>query len=266
MKTTHEFVKKNDKNKNAILEGEGVEKGGARKGEGVGGVFGNDEILKAYKDGRIIIDPFNKSQIQLSSVDVTLGPFYYRQSKILSNNTVLESTYMWSDNFCYPKNCIETINYFNESKKSVLSEYSKINIFACFKLDHVLPTDTVIIINPGESILAHTYEFIGSNHNTITTMCKAKSTMGRFLIEVCKCAGWGDPGYFNRWTLEITNNSTDILLLKVGMPIAQIVFFNVINCHTNSSYHTNGRYQTTNNLEDLKKNWSPTSMLPKIKC
>lgn len=29
---------------------------------------------------------------------------------------------------------------------------------------------------------------------TVTTMMKARSSMGRNFIEVCKCAGWGDIG------------------------------------------------------------------------
>ncbi|MCX8513508.1 MAG: hypothetical protein ORN26_00305 [Candidatus Pacebacteria bacterium] len=43
-------------------------------------------------------------------------------------------------------------------------------------------------MRPGETILAHTNEFIGGR-NHITTMMKARSSMGRSFIEVCKCAG-----------------------------------------------------------------------------
>jgi deoxycytidine triphosphate deaminase len=77
----------------------------------------------------------------------------------------------------------------------------------------------------GETILAHTNEFIGGRE-TVTTMMKARSSMGRNFIEVCKCAGWGDIGYVNRWTMEITNNSRFYSIpLVVGRRIAQIVFF-----------------------------------------
>jgi len=41
-----------------------------------------------------------------------------------------------------------------------------------------------------------------------------------------QCAGWGDVGYINRWTMEITNNSRFYAIpLVVGRRIAQIVFF-----------------------------------------
>lgn len=53
--------------------------------------------------------------------------------------------------------------------------------------------DLIIWVAPGETILGHTEEFIGGRHN-VTTMMKARSSMGRNFIEVCKCAGWGDVG------------------------------------------------------------------------
>jgi hypothetical protein len=48
--------------------------------------------------------------------------------------------------------------------------------------------DRVIFISPQETILAHTQEFIGGR-KTVTTMMKARSSLGRNFIEICKCAG-----------------------------------------------------------------------------
>ena len=85
--------------------------------------------------------------------------------------------------------------------------------------------DQVILLEPGETILAHTNEFIGGK-GEVTTMMKARSSVGRNFIEVCKCAGWGDVGYVNRWAMEITNNSRHYTIpLVVGRRVAQIVFF-----------------------------------------
>ena len=52
-------------------------------------------------------------------------------------------------------------------------------------LDNIGPEDQIIWIKPGETILGHTMEFIGGR-NSITTMMKARSSMGRNFIEVCK--------------------------------------------------------------------------------
>jgi dCTP deaminase len=118
-------------------------------------------------------------------------------------------------------------------------------------------------LEPGETILAHTSEFIGGK-NHITTMMKARSSMGRNFIEVCKCAGWGDVGYVNRWTMEITNNSRHYAIpLIVGRRIAQIVFFETGHI-INNDYSSSGKYQTHQDMKKMKKEWNPSSMLPKL--
>ena len=58
-------------------------------------------------------------------------------------------------------------------------------------LENISHEDEIIWIAPGETILGHTNEFIGGTES-VTTMMKARSSMGRNFIEVCKCAGWGD--------------------------------------------------------------------------
>lgn len=54
------------------------------------------------------------------------------------------------------------------------------------KLENVHRDDQLIWIRPGETILGHTNEFIGGRR-TVTTMMKARSSLGRNFIEVCKC-------------------------------------------------------------------------------
>ena len=96
-------------------------------------------------------------------------------------------------------------------------------------------------------------------------MMKARSSLGRNFIEVCKCAGWGDIGYTNRWTMEITNNSRFYSIpLVVGRRIAQIIFFDSEGTVEGSSYEKTGKYQTTTDMETVKKSWAPTDMLPRM--
>ncbi len=134
----------------------------------------------------------------------------------------------------------------------------------------------VIWIFPQETILAHSQEFIGGVHN-ITTQMNAKSSIGRSFLAVCKCAGRGDVGFYNRWTMEITNSSVDHAIpIVVGTRIAQISFFPTGD--VKNSYSLHGTYQSseiTNTIakkvdknsskyEELTKSWSPLSMLPKL--
>jgi dCTP deaminase len=121
--------------------------------------------------------------------------------------------------------------------------------------------DRFITIAPGETILAHTQEFIGGR-NGITSMMKARSSYGRCFIEVCKCAGMGDVGYINRWTMEITNNSRFYHIpLRVGMRIAQMCFFAV---GESKDYSIDGKYQQAQGIQELIESWKPEMMLPRL--
>ena len=55
---------------------------------------------------------------------------------------------------------------------------------------------------------------------------KARNSIGRSLLNVCSCAGQGDVGYYNRWTMELYNQDNKVrsIVLVVGRRIAQIVF------------------------------------------
>jgi len=130
-------------------------------------------------------------------------------------------------------------------------------------LVNILPDDQIIILEPGETILAHTKEFIGGR-NCVTTEMRARSSMGRIGITVCKCAGWGDLGFCNRWTMEMTNHLKDTpVVLVVGMRVAQIAFYEVDQL--DDSYAANGgQYQTTDNEDEMMAQWSPSAMLPRF--
>jgi dCTP deaminase len=155
---------------------------------------------------------------------------------------------------------------YNDVEEAVLvSEIrSKLNPF-----NGLLDKDKAILIAPGESILAHTIEFIGGKNGTeelpaVTTEMRARSSTGRIGISVCKCAGWGDIGYVNRWTMEITNFSNVIMPLPIGMRIAQIIFHETTPVPEIDKYAKKGKYQTSDDIKSLKKNWKPEDMLPKL--
>jgi dCTP deaminase len=127
----------------------------------------------------------------------------------------------------------------------------------------VTPGQKVITIHPGETILAHTQEFIGGR-GTVTTMLKTRSSLGRCLVNVCKCAGWGDIGFVSRWTLEIQNSGQLPVVLPVGARIGQIIFFR--SSHPVDSYEVHGSYQKASpyDMAAVKAKWTPTDMLPKL--
>lgn len=210
------------------------------------------KILNAMKLGDIIIEPFNQTHLATSSYDVTLGEFYFREQK---------PNYYLNHYNIYNK---KHTDYVWGTKPSIAENASSLfKSFTGFEWVGISKDDKIILLEPGETILAHTNEFIGGK-NHITTMMKARSSMGRNFIEVCKCAGWGDVGYVNRWTMEITNNSKHYgIPLVVGRRIAQIIFFETGEILKND-YSFSGKYQDQKNIEKIKKEWTPDNMLPRL--
>lgn len=210
------------------------------------------KILEAMKEGSIVIEPFKRANLATSSYDVTLGEYFFREQPSKYNHSLYN---IWS------RSHMEHVWGAKKVEKAVLAKeaFKKYN----FTWEGISPSDKVIILKPGETILAHTNEFIGGREH-ITTMMKARSSMGRNFIEVCKCAGWGDVGYINRWTMEITNNSKNYIIpLVVGRRIAQIIFFETGPILA-SGYEKTGKYQTTGKVSELKRKWKPEQMLPKL--
>ena len=209
------------------------------------------KILESMKEGSIIIEPFKKANLATSSYDVTLGEYFFPEQ----TPRHFENLYN-----VYDKKHIERV-WGTKAKrakpaKEILAKYK-------FEYDSIRPDDQIILLAPGETVLGHTQEFIGGRDH-ITTMMKARSSLGRSFIEVCKCAGWGDVGYINRWTMEITNNSTHYYIpLVVGRRIAQIIFFET-GPILKGDYAKGGKYQSSGSVAQLKKNWRPTDMLPRL--
>ncbi|MBI2033626.1 MAG: deoxycytidine triphosphate deaminase, partial [Candidatus Liptonbacteria bacterium] len=117
-----------------------------------------------------------------------------------------------------------------------------------------------------ETILAHTEEFVGGRDICVAKMY-ARSSLGRNFVEVCKDAGWGDVGYYNRWTMEVTNNSQHYFIpLVVGRRIAQMVFYEVAPLVSKVEDYVGegGKYQGSSDVEELKKSWHPEMMVPQM--
>lgn len=185
------------------------------------------EIIFQQYTGNIRIEPFEERLLNANSYDVRLGPYYYRQQKPL-----------------LPVQLLEPIIYNSDDGQERMweAEYREAD-------------NGLIVIMPQETILAHTMEFIGGM-NIISSEMRAKSTTGRYTLSVCKCAGLGDVGFTSRWTMEISNHGWWPVAVRVGEPVAQIIFHNV--GPIDKAYGERApRYGVGE--------WNPKDMLPKKK-
>lgn len=219
--------------------------------ENKGSLLSDTQIKKYLELGTIVISPFCESNVNPSSYDVSLGEYFYREQKPDTGRVIYSP---WSEE--------DVKRVWGEPQKASVAK----ELFEGIGIDlppGVYEDDLVILIESGETILSHTNEFIGGRYD-ITTSMQARSSIGRNFIEVCKCAGWGDTGYINRWTMEITNNSQHYMIpLVVGRRVAQIVFHQT-GLPSEKDYSDSGKYQTYADLESLEANWKPSDMLPKM--
>ncbi len=215
------------------------------------GVYSNSQIRAAIKDGHIVFHPYVDKHIAGSSIDVTLGYWFYRTERKSNGG------------FYNPFDEADVGRYFDGPYHADIHElwaekYGR-KLFDGIPADH-----PIIVLRPGERILAHTHEFIGIKAPGTSTM-QARSTWGRNGVAVCLDAGWGDPGYINRWTMEIYNmNQHESVVLPVGERIAQVVFYHTGPVEGEYS-QISGKYQSADDdsLVSLIRNWRPEQMLPR---
>lgn len=211
------------------------------------------QILNHMERGTIVIEPFDRRKLKTTSYDVALGEWYWRERHPAGRATIHN---------IYDQKSTELI--WEGPLRAEPSEVFEERLGKPFK--NIPSGSKIILLEPGETVLAHTQEFIGGRDICVAKMY-ARSSLGRNFIEVCKDAGWGDVGYFNRWTMEVTNNSRHFSVpLVVGRRIAQMVFYEVAPLEVKKVDYVGegGKYQTSQDLEELKHNWNPEMMLPKM--
>src|SRR3989344_8921767 len=215
-------------------------------------LLSRDAILKHFSAGNIVIDPYDERKLKTASYDVTLGDWYWQEGHPGGRATMHNMYDEKSTNLVWQG------PFQAEEARSV---YNRLNL----ELKNIKPDDKVILLKPGETILGHTTEFIGGR-NCVVAKMYARSSMGRNFVEVCKDAGWGDIGYFNRWTMEITNNSQFFTIpLVAGRRIGQMVFYEVEPLKQAPDYVAEGgKYQQSQDVKQVKSSWKPEMMIPKM--
>ena len=217
-------------------------------------VYSNKQIKQAIEDGVIVSVPYNPDNVSEASVDFTLGYYFYKQE--YNERARVYNPFDKDDVDRYFKGPLEAMPH-----QEWCDRYG-------FKLfENIPPEHPIIVLKPGERILAHTHEFIGIRSHGGAAEVKSRSSWGRNGVAVCFDAGWIDPGYVNRITLEIYNlNQHESVVLPVGERIGQLIFHTagpVEGDYSDGRDGMSGKYQHTDNLDELIASWRPEMMLPR---
>lgn len=255
-------------------------------------ILGNNQIIDEVLNNRIIIDPINKEALEQieklknlisfesSFIPVpnlnTIGLSIYRVEELeirykrikhfeLDIERIIQEKFPQLQGVSYDLSLDKFFIDFEKDK--FWHDPSKVELdkVICCGTAHSYPllrkhTSDNFSLQPYERCLASTKEKIGSNCLDITTKIFSKSSWARWGLEVASCAGYGDPGYANHWTLEIVNKNPFPVVLREGMIIGQISFEYVKGCSKiyKSKYNNNGI------IEEYSDNDRFDMMIPKL--
>ncbi|MGA2675472.1 MAG: dCTP deaminase [Methanobacterium sp.] len=154
-------------------------------------ILSDRDIKEHLKSGKIVINPLTNPEVQIqpSSVDLRIGS-EFKGFRIIR------------------KPCIDPMD------QSDLDSYME-----SFYIDEGEP----FIIHPGEFALATTYETIKLPHDLVARV-EGRSSMGRLGVTMHVTAGYIDPGFMGKITLEISNIGKMPVALYTGQRVCQIVF------------------------------------------
>ena len=148
----------------------------------------SDRTIKEELDkGRIVIEPLDPSCIQPASVDLHLGD----QLLVFLN---------------YTRPFIDVREHLGDLTESVW-----------------IADDKPFMLHPGQFVLATLLEYIEIPDDLLGRL-DGKSSLGRIGLLIHSTAGFIDPGWRGRLTLELSNVANLPITLYKGMKIGQVSF------------------------------------------
>ncbi len=193
-------------------------------------MLSNVEIREAIEAGQIGITPFLPENIQPASIDLTLADGFYSHYVRIKDAIRFEAL--------APRKNTRWIDPL-DPEMHPFSEFCTVDKYL----------DGKIHLSSGRGFtLGCTTERVTLGPD-IAAQVGGKSSLARLGIEVHLTAGFIDPGFDGVITLEMVNNGPDDILLTVGMPIAQLVFYR-LGKPANPPYQ--GRYQGATGTEGSK--------------
>jgi dCTP deaminase len=139
--------------------------------------------------GRIVIDPFDESLIQPSSIDVRISNLF----RVFRNHT---------------RGVIDV-------------KLDMVDLTELIEIPEA--SEEPFILHPGEFVLGSTLERIGVPDDLVGRV-EGKSSLGRLGLLIHSTAGFIDAGFDGHITLELANVASLPITLYPGMKIGQVSF------------------------------------------
>lgn len=153
-------------------------------------ILSDKELRKYLNEGKIIIDPLiDEKQIQPSSIDMRIG---------------------------------DEFKVFKVIRKPYIDPKDQDDI-ASYMESMIIEEGEAFIIHPNEFALATTYEYVKVPDDLVARV-EGRSSMGRLGVTMHVTAGFIDPGFEGKITLEISNIGAMPVALYPGQRVCQIVF------------------------------------------
>jgi len=162
-------------------------------------------------------------------------------SELVRNKKICDQSLI--DNACLQiRLSDETYYKFKENKELKVIRYGIDNesrIYETFEcIDNYENNDSVMILNPGECVLASSLDKY-SIPNNVFGLVQTKGSLARIFVQITCNDGQIEPGFTGNITLEITNLSPCIVEIPFKQKIGQLYLF---SCSMQSSSPYNGKY------------------------
>jgi dCTP deaminase len=151
-------------------------------------ILSDRDILAAIESGVVGIEPFDRSDLQPSSVDLHVDRYF---------RTFHNARHPFID----VKKPMEDLTELVE-----------------------VAEEEAFILHPGEFVLGSTRQYVRLPHDLVARL-EGKSSLGRLGLLIHSTAGYVDPGFQGHLTLELSNVANLPITIYPDMPIGQISFF-----------------------------------------
>ena len=150
-------------------------------------ILSDRSLREAIEAGRIVVDPFDPSTVQPSSIDVRVDRLF----RVFRNHTA-----------------------------GVIDV--KQDLTGLTELVEIAP-EGVFMLHPGEFVLGSTLERVAVPDDLVARI-EGKSSLGRLGLLIHSTAGFIDAGFDGHVTLELANVASLPITIYPGMKIGQISF------------------------------------------